>query len=287
MLGKLFKHEWKGTCKVGCLMLILIVGVTFFGWLAFQTPMWQALSNDSYYSGISTLDILSIVTLMLYVFMLIGTTYGMIIYLGVHFYKTMYTDEGYLTHTLPVTKHKLLVSKILVSGIWYLIVTIGVMVSVFVLMASLVGAMVPDDSWTEVWNAVRDNWDDFLYMMKTELGFDLVRWTIVLIIATLIGPFCAVIILFGAISIGQLFTKHRVLMAIVSYVGITVLSMIISSVVQSVTSMNALTEMVNESVALNSYVNATTLSGIIQNVVMAVILYIVSYLIIDKKLNME
>ncbi len=287
MLGKLMKHEWKGTYKVGCLMLILILGVTFFGWLAFQTPMWQALSNDSYYSSVGTLDILSMITLMLYVFMLIGTTYGMIIYLGVHFYKTMYTDEGYLTHTLPVTKHKLLISKILVSGIWYLIVSAAVVASVIGLMAALLGAVVPDDAWTEVWKEISENWDELLHLMKTELGIDLVRWLVVMIISILIGPFCTVIILFGAISIGQLFTKHRVLMAIVSYVGITVLSMIISSVVQSVTSMNAITEMMSDTVALDSYMNATTLSGMIQSVLLAVILYIVSYLVINKKLNME
>lgn len=31
MLGKLIKHEWKGTYRVGCLMLIVLAGVTFLG----------------------------------------------------------------------------------------------------------------------------------------------------------------------------------------------------------------------------------------------------------------
>mgnify|MGYP006882960014 CR=1 FL=1 len=47
MLGKLIKHEWKGTYRVGCLMMLLMAGITFFGWLAFQSPMWKELSGDS------------------------------------------------------------------------------------------------------------------------------------------------------------------------------------------------------------------------------------------------
>lgn len=287
MLGKLIKHEWKGTCKVGCLILILIAGVTFFGWLAFQTPMWQALSNDSSYSGMSSLDILSMVTLMLYVFMLVGTTYGMIIYLGVHFYKTMYTDEGYLTHTLPVTKHRLLTSKILISGIWYMIVSAAVMLSVMILMFSLLSAVMPDDGWSMFWREITENWDEVVEIMQTELGITIAKWFAIIIFSLLVGPFCTVIILFGAISIGQLFTRHRVLMAIVSYIGIMVLSMIISSAIQSAASMNIIAQGVQETVALDRYMNATILTGLVQNVVLSVILYIVSYFVINNKLNME
>lgn len=287
MLGKLFKHEWKNTYKVGCLMLLIIAVVTFFGWLAFRMPMWQALANDDYYTDISTLDILSILTLLLYVFMLVGVTYGTIIYLGVHFYKTMYTDEGYLTHTLPVTKHKLLVSKILTSGLWYLIVMIAIEISVFVLIASLFGVVVPDYSWSDIWRDITDNWGVIKEALKTELGIDIVRWLVVLVVTTIVGPFCSMIILFGAISLGQLFTKHRVLMAIVSYIGIMVLNMIISSVIQSVTSMKAISRMMDDSAVLNRYMNTTSLSGMLQNLVLAVVLYIVSYLVINKKLNME
>lgn len=287
MLGKLFKHEWKNIYKIGCLMLLIIAVVTFFGWLAFRMPMWQAMANDDYYTGISTLDILSILTLLLYAFMLIGVTYGTIIYLGVHFYKTMYTDEGYLTHTLPVTKHKLLVSKILVSGLWYLIVMIGIEISVIVLIASLFGVVIPDYSWSDIWREIAENWDLVKEALRTELGVDIVRWLVVLVIVTIAGPFCSIITLFGAISLGQLFTKHRVLMAIVSYIGIMVLNMIISSVIQSVTSMRMISRMMEDSTALNSYVNKTSLSGMLQSLALAVILYIVSYLVIDKRLNME
>lgn len=288
MLGKLFKHEWKATCKVGTLMLILIAVVTFFGWLAFQTPMWQQLGSESYYGTLSTLDVLSIATLIMYAMMLVGVTYGTLIYLGVRFYRSMYTDEGYLTHTLPVTKHQLLASKILVSGIWNLIVNIAVILSVCGLLVFMIGAVLPADlGWKEIMEVVEENWDIILKSLRQDLGVNLVQWTVVMVITALLSPFWSVIILFGAISIGQLFTKHRVLMAIVCYGGIQILSMVISSVVQSITSMESLQNMLAETVALNNYMNATLLSGAIQNFVMAALLYLASYLVTSKKLNME
>ncbi len=288
MLGKLFKYEWKATCRVGALMLILIAAVTFFGWLAFQTPMWQQLSDETYYGTLSTLDVLSIVTLIMYAVMLVGVTYGILIYLGVRFYRTMYTDEGYLTHTLPVTKNQLLVSKILVSGIWNLIVSIAVLLSVCGLLIFMIGAVMPADlKWKEIMEVVEENWDIIVESLKQDLGVNLVQWTVMMVITFLLAPFWGVIILFGAISIGQLFTRHRVLMAIVCYGGIMILSMVVSSVVQSATSMQSLRNMTEETVALNNYMNASVLSGAIQNVVMAAILYLASYLVTSKRLNME
>ena len=100
MLGKLFKHEWKCTWKAGCIMLLGLVLVSFFGWFSFQAPIWRSMANESYYSGISVWDLMSFGTLFMYVILLVGLNYGIIIYMGVRFYKTMYTDEGY-TDTYP------------------------------------------------------------------------------------------------------------------------------------------------------------------------------------------
>ena len=93
MLGKLIKHEWKDTYKMGCLMLFITLLVTVMGWLSFQSPMWK-MNSDSYYMSLGPLDFISIIVLLMYVFMLAGISYAILIYIGVHFYKTMYTDQG-------------------------------------------------------------------------------------------------------------------------------------------------------------------------------------------------
>ncbi|MCM1542621.1 MAG: hypothetical protein NC121_15360 [Blautia sp.] len=288
MLGKLFKHEWKSTWKVGGMLLLGVVLVSFFGWLSFQAPMWRAIANDSRYTGFSMWDVVSVGTLFMYVIMLVGLNYGILIYMGVHFYRTMYTDEGYLTHTLPVSKHQILASKILNSGLWYLLMDLGVILSVFILMFSMVGSFLPEGyTWAEVWEMIEPEMRYLNEIFRDIFGMGVGGYFGMVLAVSLISPFCTMIILFGAISLGQLFTKHRVLMAIVSYVGIMIVANIISSVVQSFFSVNRMMSHTIDDAMAGSYVNTTMWVSVVLSIAEAVILYFVSYYVTSKKLNME
>lgn len=289
MLGKLLKHEWKSTWKVGCLMLLGLLLVTLFGWIAFQAPMWQSMANDSYYSGFSMWDLFSLGTLFMYIIMLIGLSYGTIIYMAVRFYKTMYTDEGYLTHTLPVSKHQILVSKILNSGLWYVLVELGVVLSVCALVFSMVGAFLPEGyAWADVWEKMDAEMLRYINESFREVfGMTVNGYFGMVLLISLITPFCTMAILFGAISLGQLFTKHRVLMAIVSYVGISIVANIISSIVRSAFSVSLMRDYISENALAGGYMNVTIWSSTLLSVAEAVALYFVSYYVTSKKLNME
>lgn len=287
MLGKLFKHEWKSTWKVGGMLLLGLVLVSFFGWLSFQAPLWQSMSDNSY-NDVSVWDLLSFVTLFMYVIMLIGLNYGMLIYMGVRFYRTMYTDEGYLTHTLPVSKHQILVSKILNSGLWVMLMGLGVFLSVMVLMLSMVGAFLPDGyTWSDVWRSMEPQLGFLNDVFRDIFGISMNGYFVIALLSTLISPFCSMIILFGAISMGQLFTKHRVLMAIVSYVGIMIVANIISSTIQSAFSVNQIMNYATEYEVVRGYVNVTMWISTLLTVAEAAILYFVSYYVTSRRLNME
>ena len=287
MLGKLMKHEWKSVSKVGCLMLIILLVVTFFGWLSWQSPMWQALGESTEVASTSIWDIFSIFMMMIYMIMLVGVLYGILIYLAVHFYKTMYTDQGYLTHTLPVTKHQILGSKIMIGGIWYMIIALAVYLSIFIWFASLIGAVIPEGfSLASVWKEAAPEIEMVLGEFETQLGWNLKATLGYLIAYTVLAPFASLAIIFGSISLGQLFHKARVLMAIVFYVGITVIMSLLSSLVQSFSSANMYTSLL-EDMAMGKYLNGILGFTLVLNMVLAVILYFVSHFIISKKLNME
>lgn len=276
MLGKLIKYEWKSTYKMGCLMLFITLMVTFLGWISFQSPMWRQLSEDDYRMSFGPLDFLSIMVLLMYVFMLVGITYAILIYLGVHFYKTMYTDQGYLTHTLPVGKHELLGSKILVSGLWLLIVNVAVFLSGMTVMGSLVVAILPEGyEWAVFWDELSQVVHEFFEMFDLSSSF----YLMIMIINGVIGPFITVGILFGSITLGQLFKKARVLMAILCYVGVGIVNNLISSVVQSVATFST------RGYDIMMYIS--TYSTLIVQLIAAVLLYFASYQIITKRLNME
>lgn len=276
MLGKLIKHEWKSTYRMGCLMLLITLIVTFLGWLSFQSPMWRQLSGDDYRMSFGLLDFLSIMVLLMYVFMLVGITYGIQIYLGVHFYKTMYTDQGYLTHTLPVDKHQLLVSKILVSGLWLMIVTVSVFLSGMLVMGSMGGAIMPTGyTWSDFWREMSPMLRELFDMLGMNSGFYLV----LLLLSGILGPFVSVTILFGAVTMGQLFSKARALMAILCYLGVSMVNGILTSVVQGLLAFGTW--------EFDTVMDVSTFSSLIVQVIAAVLLYFAAYQITTKRLNME
>lgn len=289
MLGKLIKYEWKNTWKTGCLLLIGLALITFLGWLSFQSQVWQAAESGGY-NRMTVWDILSFAMLMLYVVLLIVINYGILVYVGVRFYKTMYTDEGYLLHTLPVTKHQLLLSKILIGGVWSLLILLGVYLSVFLLALSMIGVFMPADyTYSQLLGEFFAEFGNLDVLCRDLFDMGIASFSVMTVLITLISPFASITVLFGAISIGQLFTKHRVLMAIVSYIGIVILESIINSSIQGVftTNLMARSMYVADNSLVGGYINTTLITSFISSLVSAGILYGVSYYVTSKKLNLE
>lgn len=281
MLGKLIKYEWKSVYKVGCLILGAVVLTTLMGWLAFQSPMWREMETGISYDGVMSdwLNIVSGLTLLLYVILLAGASFGTLIFLVVHFYRTMYTDEGYLIHTLPVTKHRILVSKILVGGLWMLFVALSILLSVFLLCMTMLSAILGEQEMAMFWRELVPHMDELFYMMREELDVDLAVWLAVGAVKLIITPFVTLTILFGAVSMGQLFGKHRVLMAIISYICIDMAIRVVGSVIQGI-----LMVFLYESVG--RYIRAATDISFLINLAAAGVLYFVSWHVTSKKLNM-
>lgn len=296
MLGKLLKNEWKGTYKIGGLMLIVLVGVTFLGWLAFRSPMWQEMANDNYYYrstfGVSILNIVSVLTLLFYAIMLAAVSIGIIAYLGVRFYRTMYTDEGYLTHTLPVTEGQLLFTKTFISGIWILIISLGIILSVFALMAFMISAILPagytlSDFWQEFWRVYDTEIKDIFVMIEETFGMSFRGYFIYMIVSMILSAFTSVMTLFGAISMGQLFTKHRVLMAIASYIAVSMVKGIFGSVIEGIVTNVYANSASGSTEIVGSYINANMIIQLVLSVVFAALLYLVSWLVNTRRLNIE
>lgn len=290
MLGKLMKHEWKSVYKIGCILVGAVLALTLLGVIAFQLPPVRAMfANDSIWQGNEMMDIVGAMSMMasfvLYILTLTGAMYGIYIYLAVHFYKTMYTDEGYLTHTLPVNAHQILISKTLIAGFWNILVTLALFISVFALMISFIGALLsgvaPELTWTEVWNEVGIVFEEIM----NEAGDVFVHYIVVLILMMIISPFCAMMTIFGAITIGQLSKKYKVLMSILAYIGISTVNGIISFIIEMIQAVTMNIGM-SEEVPF-AYMLGTYDASLIQMILMAVGLYFLSHFIITKKLNLE
>ena len=108
MLGKLFKYEWRSISKLllpihGFVLLFALLSRFYF---TISGGTDALLNTDS--TIIGTLTMLLIFALVIVISSIAIFTY---IYSGYHFHKNVFTDQGYLTNTLPVTPSQLCFQK--------------------------------------------------------------------------------------------------------------------------------------------------------------------------------
>lgn len=297
MLGKLMKYEWKNIWKAGTLMLLGMLVVTVIGCVVLRMPggVVTGLLDNNDMNATQSWFVLSsfVATLILYVIMLLASTWGMLIFLGIRFYRSMYTDEGYLSHTLPVTANQLFLSKVLVSGVWYLFITIGIGISVVALIVSLMTGLLNIGELSSVltqyngniWEFLADAFYELGRTYEEEMGINLLHYGITLLLTYVAGPFITMVTLFGALTIGQLSSKHKGLMGILAYAGLTILSSIIGSTVQSAFMFGA--NVANSASGITVSTNSAYDINLITSLLIAAIMYGVSYYIMNRKLNLD
>ncbi len=128
MLGKLIKNEFKCTLHtVGYIYLasIITAGIMLLAYLV----------KITWISGVATMILLATGAAAVLV------TFFMTI---VHFNKSLYGNQGYLSFTLPVTSNQLLAAKTIVSFCWML-VSYAVAIAIFIGVYLYATAMVGDD----------------------------------------------------------------------------------------------------------------------------------------------
>lgn len=288
MLGKLIKYEIKSTWKViGALLLFMLVMTALAG-LSFRTPMWSHAVTGTREAGF--LDIMGVLAILTYLFSLIGVMWGTFIYIAVHFYRNMYSDQGYLTHTLPVSVHQLLGSKILVNGIWLFLVTLGMILSLIGLVAAIMGAVIPagENAWVILWEGRVDIFKSMDEAFRRS-GINTPQYYVSLAFILLFGPFASAASIFGALTMGQLFTKHRVIIGILSYFAIGLLENILVVIVQIPFMVNNTVTFINHpgGVAMNMNLAPNMYISVGVSLLTAIALYFASHAIITGKLNLE
>lgn len=191
MLLKLIKHELKTSYKFLflCHAFILLLAVLLTGFLLSPTLML----------GMSVAAIA-----LLYICTITASIFGMQIYIGIRFYKNLFTDEGYLMHTLPTTPATLLHSKIITGVIWTCFNALVVAISLGII--SISGFMTVDLSFLQLIN----------YYMDITL-----QSILLLLLELFLCCLASLLKIYGCICLGQLFKKNRVFTSLVAYAGLT------------------------------------------------------------------
>ena len=111
MLGKMIKHELQETGKILIPLNLIVLGIMLLNAVFLGLDLFQ----KGYLKMIPTFS------LMLYVLGLFALFVLTAVYLTMRFYKTMYSNQGYLTHTLPLSTTAILNTKILTAVLWLVI----------------------------------------------------------------------------------------------------------------------------------------------------------------------
>lgn len=210
MLKKLLKYEYRATYKLYLILYLIVLA------LAGVIRLLTSLNFDNIILNV-TIGMFT-VTIVL---SCIGLYFATLIFTLYRFYKNLFTDEGYLMFTLPVTPMKLIVSKIIVGMTWVLS-SILIIITAAVIMLIGTDTM---DTLKYIWNIFGSG----LY----EMLFDGKIWQVILYgINYFIGIFSTVCFIYLAVAFGQLMMpRHKVGGSILAYFIISICSGILSTVV--------------------------------------------------------
>lgn len=217
MLGKLIKYELKGLRMPLLIMLIVLASTTALTCGIIITINPEQTNTMAWYSVMMLM-----VSVFLYYFGIIGCSLGVTLTIVVRFYKTCYTDQGYLTHTLPVPPHTILNAKILSAIIASLSTILAVGVSlVFIAEAviHIVSIALESEygSAANVHNMIHQLLAEISDVFHDTLGISVGMYIVYLLVYVIISTAAGIVIMLGCVSLGQLYAKHRIIGAILAY----------------------------------------------------------------------
>lgn len=272
MLGKLMKYDFKALSRYLILIHAMLLITAALGRFLF---IGRLVDNPKSLSD--TGAIIMSIGILLYVILFMTAVFGTLLMIAIHFYKNLYSDEGYLTHTLPVSRTQLLISKTISGSVWTMIDEIMVILSILILV---------------IYKPMIREFAAYQDEALRELGFPASvgygKIILAILVLLVISAVENVVMIYMSITVGQLFSNHRVLGAIVAYFSINTIIGIVSSVVGGVYSVAAVmkADTMGDAYIYPFFVK-TFVFALVLEVVTSVVFYIITQLLMQRKLNLS
>lgn len=266
MLGKLFKHEWKTASK----MLLLIHGAVIL--FAILSRIFLEVSG-----GLESESIIAGILIFTMVMAIGSTAIFNTIYIANRFYKNVFTDQGYLTNTLPVTPTQIILSKGFVGILWMVIDFMFLCLSMIILFAT--GRFFSDfaEFMQEFGRALVDATDELSFWLT--------------LISMILAPIAMVLEMYFSVSVGNLFSGHKVLGAVGTFIGIYTIQQIITTIGMTLTGYKIFTVMDSNSVTAQAQVmntlNSTLILSLVITIACTAAFWFGTKYIMTKKLNLQ
>ncbi|MBE6710989.1 MAG: hypothetical protein E7579_07710 [Ruminococcaceae bacterium] len=282
MLLKLFKYDFKASARFGVPLLIAIAAMTVLGCISTAVTVGNA-GAESFETATNApfeemLIFFGMGGLVLISFALAGAAAVMSVLLVVQFYRSTVSDEAYLTFTLPVTSAQILWSKLFNTVVWSLFAGLAL----FLAGAAILGTGITMAGVAEDFVNTFGELFAFLHSMIGQSGLT-VFLCCILGAAAFVSSYLMV---FMAITFGSVIVrKHKALAAVAMIFVINFITSGITSVMQFVLlgDFTIKSVMYDGMFALNNFL----VSSIVLYAATAVIYFLVTRYMMEKKLNLD
>ena len=167
------------------------------------------------------------------------------------FKGSVYERQGYLTLTLPVSEHQIILAKLLGAFLWSLLSAVVFILSIYIFLVTVDPQII--DAYM-----IRYFFGHYL----DSIGLSLISY----IFSTVAGILC----IYLSISIGQLFNEYRTALAVVAYI-----------VIQTILGFIAL------NLRIDFDYNWMISFEILKDLILSLVFYLGTYYILKNKVNLQ
>lgn len=267
MVRKLIKYDFASYLRLLLPVQLILLGI------AALNRIIQLFETDS-----TTYHIVFTSSVVLYVISIIVAAVLTMIVSIVRFYQGMYTNEGYLSHTLPVTPTQHILSKLIVTVLFYL----GTFAAIFLsFMIASFGEMN-----IELFKAAGFLFGKFFNYTDGHIVLYVIEFILLILVSVISSTLC----LYFCISVGQLAAKRKVLLAFGVYFGLYAFAQVLGTIMIIVLSglPYNLTVAIGKWIVQNAiaFYHITLCGGILITLIIATIYFLITKFIMTKKLNL-
>lgn len=268
MLGKLIKNEFKATSRnyMPVYLILIVVTVLMKVMMEITENVGSAWDDSPFMSAIS------IIATGMYVLALMAVIFGTVVFIIKRFYDNILKDEGYLTFTLPATTGQHIASKVLVSYTWVIASALMIILSVIILLLGDAA----------VFEGIKN---EISAIIKIVNEYSLWKYVIEVIALLVIMVYVYIMTAYTCLSVGQLVSKHRIGGAILTYIVIYMIQQFIGVIF--VIAVLGTGDVAVDAASNFDLFHTTMLYGLGLGIGESVIFTIVTYIMLNKKLNLE
>ena len=263
MFAKLLKHEWKSSSRILGILSLAALGVGILGAVLLRIITTMELRPDA---SDALMMVLSIALFFLFLTLIayVAATEIILLY---RFYKSKFTDEGYLTFTLPVSSHQIFLSSFLNIAAWMLI---SLLVTIFSICLIILAGI----DWSQVGSSVTS---DIEYFYSDIYSVESAAEILLNILSRVVSFFSGIVTPMACLTAGAVIAKkHKILMAFGLGYGVSMVSGMVSGVLSALSMLS-----------VQEYsLTFTYLVEIGTQLILAVGGYFLSTYLMSKKLNL-